>query len=174
VELSAPGGWFRDGFGTPSYRANSNQILSTYPLHVLQEETVNDVPLVDANGNITPAGESLGVMKQCQGAPAPGTSACGYYKWLQGTSMASPHAAGVAALAVGAHGRQTRSGFGMDPDAVGRLLQRTATDHACPAGRVQDYTDEGRDETYTARCVGSASRNGFYGEGIVNAWGAIR
>jgi subtilisin family serine protease len=174
VELSAPGGWFRDGFGTPSYRTNSNQILSTYPLHVLQQETVNGVPLVDANGNITPAGESLGVLKECQGAPAPGTSACGYYKWLQGTSMASPHAAGVAALAVGAHGKQTRSGFGMNPDAVGRLLQRSATDHACPAGRVQEYLNEGRDETYTARCVGPASRNGFYGEGIVNAWGAIR
>ena len=38
VELSAPGGWFRDGFGTPSYRTNQNEILSTYPLKSLQEE----------------------------------------------------------------------------------------------------------------------------------------
>ena len=56
MELSAPGGWFRDGFGTPSYRTNHNEILSTYPLKSLQEEGS-----VDANGNITPQGEGLGV-----------------------------------------------------------------------------------------------------------------
>jgi hypothetical protein len=39
---------------------------------------------------------------------------------------------------------------------------------------VQNYTQEGRDATYTARCVGTAQRNGFYGEGIVSAWGAVR
>ena len=170
VELSAPGGWFRDGFGTPSHRTNQNLILSTYPLKALQDEGS-----VDPAGNITPDGEALGVIKECQASPAPGTSACGYYAWLQGTSMASPHAAGVAALAVAAHGRnQGRSGFGMNPDAVRRLLLRTATDHTCPAGRVQDYLDEGRDATWTARCEGGAARNGFYGEGIVNAWGAVR
>ena len=36
ISLSAPGGWFRDGFGTPTFRTNGNQILSTYPLHILQ------------------------------------------------------------------------------------------------------------------------------------------
>jgi subtilisin family serine protease len=169
VELSAPGGWFRDGFGTASYRTNGNLILSSFPLHVLQASGE-----VDPAGNITPIGEGTGVIKQCQDKPAPGTSACGYYAWLQGTSMASPHAAGVAALAVGAHGSQRGGSFGMKPDAVRRLLLRSATDHTCPAGRVQDYLDEGRDDTFTARCEGSASRNGFYGEGIVNAWGVVR
>ena len=38
VELSAPGGWFRDGFGTSSFRTYQNEILSTYPLKSLQEE----------------------------------------------------------------------------------------------------------------------------------------
>ena len=51
ISVSAPGGWFRDGFGTPTFRTNGNQILSTYPLHVLQAEG-----RVDAAGNITPAG----------------------------------------------------------------------------------------------------------------------
>ncbi len=64
--------------------------------------------------------------------------------------MASPHATGVAALAVSAHGKQSRSGFGMNPDAVQRLLERSATDHTCPAGGVQDYLAEGRDATFTA------------------------
>ncbi len=169
VELSAPGGWFRDGFGTSSFRTNQNEILSTYPLKSLQEEGS-----VDKDGNITPQGEGLGIVKQCQAKPAPGTTACGYYAWLQGTSMASPHATGVAALAVSAHGKRGKAGFGMNPDAVQRLMERTATDHTCPPGRVQDYLDEGRDATFTARCVGNAQRNGFYGAGIVNAWGVVR
>ncbi len=169
VELSAPGGWFRDGFGTPSFQTNQNLILSTYPLKVLQA-----AGSVDQDGNITPQGQGLGVMKQCQANPAPGTSACGYYSWLQGTSMASPHAAGVAALAVGAHGKQGKSGFGMAPNAVRSVLFGSATDHTCPAGGTQAYTNEGRDATWTAECVGGASRNGFYGQGIVNAWGVVR
>ena len=38
IEVAAPGGWFRDGFGTPTYRTNGNLILSTAPLNVLQAE----------------------------------------------------------------------------------------------------------------------------------------
>ena len=170
VELSAPGGWFRDGIGTDSYRSNGNLILSTAPLGVLQA-----AKQVDADGNITPAGEAAGVMKQCQDKPARGTTRCGYYRWLQGTSMATPHATGVAALAISAHGRPSpHGGFGMDPDAVRRLLLTTASDHACPAGRVEDYTPEGRTPDYTATCVGTAERNGIYGEGIVNAAGVVQ
>jgi subtilisin family serine protease len=165
VELSAPGGWFRDGFGTPQYRTNNNEILSTAPVNVMKANGY-----VDDAGNVTPTGAALGVTKACR---ADGT--CAYYQWLQGTSMASPHAAGVAALAVAVHGhREAHGGWGMAPAAVGRLLQRTATDHACPPGGVQDYLDEGRDASFTATCVGPASRNGFYGAGIVNAWGVVR
>ena len=51
VSVSAPGGWFRDGLGTPTFRTNGNQVLSTYPLHVLQAQG-----FVDAAGTITPAG----------------------------------------------------------------------------------------------------------------------
>ena len=170
VELSAPGGWFRDGIGTETYRSNGNLILSTAPLSVLQ-----NAGQVDADGNITPAGEAAGVMKQCQDKAAKGTTRCGYYRWLQGTSMATPHATGVAALAISAHGRPSpHRGFGMDPDAVRRLLLSTATDHACPEGGVEDYTAEGRTVDYTAVCVGTPERNGIYGEGIVNAAGVVR
>ena len=93
ISLSAPGGWFRDGFGTATYRTNGNLILSTYPLHILQHDG-----LVDPAGTITPAGIGAGVQKDCDG------QACGYYAPLQGTSMASPHATGVAALAVSRFG----------------------------------------------------------------------
>ena len=173
IELSAPGGWYRDGLGTDTYRTNGNLILSTAPLNVMQDEGQ-----VDADGNITPLGESLGTMKDCRVVTGhdhrAGHEVCGYYQYLQGTSMASPHAAGVAALAVSAHGKQQgRNGFGLAPDTVASILMRTATDHACPAGGVQSYTDVGRSDAYTAQCVGTPQFNGFYGAGIVNAAGVV-
>ncbi len=170
VEVSAPGGWFRDGFGTSTYRTNENLILSSVPLVALQ-----DTGEVDENGDITPDGEATGVKKVCQADPAPGTTACGYYAFFQGTSMAAPHAAGVAALAVSTHGRKLSPGnFGLEPHAVRALLLGTATDHACPEGGVQSYTEVGRSAEFTATCVGTPAYNGFYGAGIVNALGVVQ
>ncbi|HJQ02083.1 MAG TPA: S8 family serine peptidase [Jatrophihabitans sp.] len=167
IELSAPGGWFRDGFGTPTYRTAGNQILSTAPTHVMQEEG-----FVDANGNVTPAGAAVGVQKACNDK-----GQCGFYQFLQGTSMASPHASGVAALAISAHGHKDVTpdrGLTWDPASVAALLASTATDHACPAGGVQSYLQEGRSAEFTATCVGTAAFNGFYGAGIVNALGVVQ
>ncbi len=169
VEVSAPGGWYRDGFGTATYRTNENLILSSVPLVALQ-----DTGEVDEAGDITELGEATGVKKLCQADPEPGTTACGYYAFFQGTSMASPHAAGVAALAVSVHGRKLAPGnFGLEPDAVRALLLGTATDHACPEGGIQSYTEVGRSAEFTATCVGTPELNGFYGAGIVNALGVV-
>ncbi|HEV2887014.1 MAG TPA: S8 family serine peptidase [Jatrophihabitans sp.] len=167
LDFSAPGGWFRDGFGTPSFRTNENEILSTAPTHVMQE-----LGYVDADLNITAAGAALGVKKACNDE-----GECGFYQYLQGTSMAAPHTSGVAALAVSAHGVKDTTparGLTMDPDAVAALMAATATDHACPAGGVQSYTQEGRSAEFTATCVGTPEFNGFYGAGIVNALGVVQ
>ena len=43
---------------------------------------------------------------------------------------------------------------------------------ALPAG-CGDYTDVGRDASFTATCEGTTARNGFYGEGIVDAYRAV-
>jgi len=62
-----------------------------------------------------------------------------YWYWSAGTSMAAPHAAGVAALAVSAHGR-------MHPAQLRAILERSADDLGQPgndpaygAGRVNAY-----------------------------------
>ena len=100
---------------------------------------------------------------------------CAYYQLIQGTSMASPHAAGVAALIVSRFGRpdRGRGGLTMDPATVRERLRATATDTPCPSPATVDYTPTGRPASWTATCAGSAEYNGFYGDGIVNALAAV-
>ncbi len=170
IEVAAPGGWFRDGLGTSSYQTPQNMILSTMPLVALQNDGY-----VDAKGEITEAGRTNGVIKECTPRPVKNAARCGYYGWLQGTSMAAPHATGVVALAISAHGKRTgHHDFGMSPKLVKRLLMGSATEHACPAGGVRSYEPEGRSAEFTAKCVGTPSFNGFYGAGIVNALGVVK
>ncbi len=163
ISVSAPGGWFRDGFGTPTFRTNGNQILSTYPLHILQADG-----LVDANGTITPDGISLGIMKDCGDA---GTT-CGYYAYLQGTSMASPHATGVSALAVSRFGTKDprhKGSLRLAPWKTEFVLTEGAAEHACPVPPLASYVNVGRSEEFNALCEGTTEFNGFYGHGIVDA-----
>lgn len=167
IEVSAPGGWFRDYFGTPMFRTNENLILSTYPVNTLQAGG-----LVDAAGNITPAGVTAGAQKQCPAGVTDFTK-CGYYYVLQGTSMASPHVTGVAALIVSQFGKKSHGDFGMDPDKVGQILMNTAQARACPTPPLQTYLNEGRAEEFNALCEGTRNFNGFYGHGIVDAYAAV-
>ncbi|MBX7264895.1 S8 family serine peptidase [Micromonospora sp. Llam7] len=161
--VAAPGGWYRDGFGTDTFRTDANMILSTYPKKALQEEGV-----VDEDGNIVPGAETF-VFKECKA-----NGECGYFTYLQGTSMAAPHASGVAALIVSRYGKQRgRAGFGLAPNLVEQHLYRTAAEHACPEPRLQSYVQEGRPAEFDAYCAGSVNFNGFYGYGIVDAYAAV-
>ncbi|MEU7870561.1 S8 family serine peptidase [Dactylosporangium sp. NPDC049140] len=163
VGVSAPGGYFRDGLGTDTYRTVGNEILSTYPKKVLQEEGS-----VDEAGNVVPDFADS-VFKQCNAV-----GQCGYYTYLQGTSMASPHATGVAALIVSAHGsKQGRNGFGLEPWKVEYLLYATASEHACPNPPLVSYVNVGRTPEFDALCEGGTHFNGFYGHGIVDAYAAV-
>lgn len=80
--------------------------------------------------------------------------------YKQGTSMAGPHAAGVAALAVSAHP-------GMTPGQLASFLERAATPLACPVGVYEPRPG------YPATCTGG-QRNGFYGAGNVNAFNVVK
>jgi len=164
ISVSAPGGYFRDYFGTPLFRTNENLILSTYPKNVGIDEGN-----IDADGNVTPDGEALGVQKACKA-----NGVCGYYQFLQGTSMAAPHASGVSAVIVSEFGKYSGGKVTMDPDKVQRVLEGTAFQTPCPVPPTVDYLDEGRDASFTATCVGTKAFNGFYGHGIVDAWSAVK
>jgi hypothetical protein len=79
----------------------------------------------------------------------------------------------VAALIVSQDGQPSGSGYGMDPDAVQRVLEGTASPIACPVPRTVDYLDEGCDASFTATCEGTPEFNGFYGHGAVDAYAAV-
>lgn len=115
---------------------SSNRILSTLP--TLAVLTATDIALgrvlVDcATGLPEPASVTL---------PLP--AGCGVYGWLQGTSMASPHAAGVAALIVSQFGNPK-----MSPTQVASQLENTAVD------------------------IGKAGADELYGHGRADAFRAV-
>ncbi|MEU8949804.1 S8 family serine peptidase [Streptomyces sp. NPDC048489] len=85
------------------------------------------------------------------------------YGWLQGTSMATPHVAGVAALL---KSKYPWAG----PATLQRLLKAEADNPGCPTA---PYDGNG-DGVVDATCVGNKHLNGFYGAGIVNALRAVR
>ncbi|WP_217144289.1 S8 family serine peptidase [Streptomyces sp. AC627_RSS907] len=84
------------------------------------------------------------------------------YAYLQGTSMAAPHAAGVAALLKSRYRHAS-------PAALQALLKAQADNPGCPASYDQDG-----DGAQDATCEGGKRVNGFYGFGIVNALRAVK
>jgi subtilisin family serine protease len=160
VDVAAPGGDAYDtADGTRDYAAT---ILAAYPYDLAVED-----------GAINPETGEVVVpwaVADCS------SGECSYYQYLQGTSMAAPHAAGVAALIVGKYGTGTGSGKTLSPAKVEKILLESATDKACPVPADFTYVrhlPNGNTATSTHTCEGGEAPNGFYGSGIVNAKAAI-
>ncbi|MDX6422704.1 MAG: lantibiotic leader peptide-processing serine protease [Gaiellaceae bacterium] len=113
------------------------------------------------------------------------TNAGAMYCYLQGTSMASPHAAGVAALIVSRYGNSNTPQNGkMRPGAVEALLQQTADSQPCPtalpltgapgSSRANlPYSGIRRPSGDLQECQGGPSHNSWYGAGQINALRAV-
>ncbi|WP_327419089.1 S8 family peptidase [Streptomyces sp. NBC_01233] len=89
-----------------------------------------------------PGGDATGIYSTQPG---------GKYGTMSGTSMASPHVAGVAALLASTNP-------GITPAQLRDKLATQANDVACPSD---------------SRCKGTTAKNGFFGEGQVDALKAV-
>jgi subtilisin family serine protease len=116
------------------------------------------------------------VIRRCRGKKP---RRCHYWVFFQGTSIASPTAAGVAALIVSRFGQDDGAGgTTMAPAQVESRLMDSANPHPCPEGGVQEYPRAAKmtripAEDLRAVCEGSDDLNGFYGHGIVDALEAL-
>jgi subtilisin family serine protease len=90
-----------------------------------------------------------------------GTLPGGKYGYMAGTSMATPHVAGVAALIKSTHPHAPAA-------AVKALLYAEAT--ATPCTDPYDIDGDGKVD---AVCEGTKNRNGFYGWGVTDALAAV-
>jgi len=152
VDFAAPGG----DLHVPAPGNESGQIVSTIPSYSYYYQAA-----IDWNGRFA-FGCTDG---KDANDPASDPSTCKEtYALLQGTSQATPHATGVAALALSRFGKLPA------PVLVAKMAL-SAQQTACPSGPYQPYPAE---MPTPETCEGLKFYNGFYGAGVVDALATVK
>jgi subtilisin family serine protease len=137
TQVTAPGG---DSILQVTPAAPNGRVLSTWPASLI------NVTCLPARRVTDPSGAT--------------------YCYQQGTSMASPHAAGVAALIESQYPV-------LSANAVAAKLQNTADPLPCPADVSMYAFFPSVDGKVPQSCQGGAGYNSWYGHGQINALSAI-
>jgi len=147
VEVVAPGG---DSVFGRNAEAPNGRVLSTWPPNIPCLRSVKETT--------TDPNEPTAV-----------------YCYLQGTSMASPHVAGVAALIISRYGDLNNPQNGkLRPGQVQALIQQTADPQPCPQTLPPGYSSIlGVNSGLPQECQGGTGHNSWYGNGQVNAFNAV-
>jgi subtilisin family serine protease len=154
TQVVAPGG--DSVFGRTAESANG-RVLSTWPPYIPCSRSVKE-PSADPNEPTV------------------------VYCYAQGTSMASPHVTGVAALIISQFGKLSGGNGKMSPGQVQALIDQTADPQPCPAAlpgptpfsgglAYSDFTSVNNGAPQV--CQGGIGDNGWYGHGQVDALNAV-
>jgi subtilisin family serine protease len=136
TDVAAPGG---DSILQLTAAAPNGRVLSTWPASLLTVTCLPARRVVDASGAT--------------------------YCYQQGTSMASPHVAGVAAL-IASRGIKS-------PGAIAAKLGATSDGIGCPPDPSIYAFFPAVDNRAPQVCTGGPAFNSFYGQGQVNALSAV-
>jgi subtilisin family serine protease len=161
ADVAAPGGDFYFRGTDPGAQASQGLVLSTWPENL-------------------PCGRSV---KEPTGDVTYPTAT---YCLLQGTSMAGPHVAGLAALVISRYGDdKTPQNGTMRPTQVEQIIEQTADPQTCPqalpdanagslgAAGVNYGEISGSQSDAPQECAGNGGHTSWYGQGQVDALAAV-